>query len=274
MGWNTLGGSALWRNAALLPLLCAPWSVAAAAQAPQDSRADVASKLARVEELLGSKVREGKGWAEARAPLDKQIVEIELWLQAETAKLGPKDRAQTARTLGHVLAESRPPNWGNVVGKSIQISAAEVLGELAPEGAPVLLAGLKGLDPVKAPMHVWYVCQGIGKQGTPECFDALVAAAGRKEINFLRGAADGFSAWPKPTAEQRKAAFAALIDGLKALERQLEATGKKPFSEDPEAVTMLWPSMTLTLARLSGEKTRTEKDWEAWWKDHKKGEWK
>ncbi len=279
--WNS---SALWRSAALVPLACAPWGVAPALAGPaepfpalqearQDSRVDVAQKLARIQALLQTKVKQGKGWADAQAPLDKELLEIERWLHGEAAKLGPKDRAATAKTIGPVLAEVRPPDWWKVVGKSIQLEAAGLLGELAPEGAAVLLPALKAIDPGKSSEQVWDICKSIGKQGTPECFAALVSAAGRKDGNFLRGAADGFSALPSPTAEQRKAAFEALFEGWGALNTQRASKGKKPIEEDQEEINVTL-GVTFTLGRLSGAKCIARKDWEAWWKEHKKGEWK
>src|SRR5262249_46117365 len=157
-----------------------------------------------------TKLKQDKGWAAARKALDREIADIELWLIGETGKLGAKDRAATVKTVGLVILETRPPAWATEVGMSIQTDAAEVLGKLVPEGAPALLAGIKVLNPNNDPTQVWFVYKNIGRQGTKECFDALVAAAAKREESYLRGASDGLAEFPAASAEQRKAGFSAL----------------------------------------------------------------
>jgi hypothetical protein len=274
MGRKTLLGSALWRVLALLCVLCAPWGVARAGSRGEDSRADVAAKLARIEELLKTKVKQGKGWAAAQKPLDKEVAEIELWLIGETGKPGPKDRAATVKTVGLVVLEARPPAWATEVGMSIQTNAAEVLGRIVPEGAPALLAGTKNLNPNNDPTQIGFVYKNIGRQGTKECLDALVAAAALKEESYLQGASDGLGEFPAPSAAQRKTGFGALLEGWVALDAERVKKKEKPLEDTPGYEKDLLPHVRAALTKLSGQALVARKDWEAWWKDHKKGDWK
>jgi len=274
MGRKTWSRSTLGRGTALVVLVCAPWSSLPAAQGPQDSRADVAAKLARIEELLKTKVKQGKGWAAGQKTLDKEVAEIELWLIGETAKLGPKDRAATVKTVGQVVLETRPPAWATEVGMSIQTNAAEVLGRIVPEGAPALLAGIKNLNPNNDPTQIWFVYKNIGRQGTKECLDALVAAAAKKEESFLRGASDGLAEFPAASAAQRKAGFGALLEGWVALDAERVKRKGKTMEDTPGDARDMLPPLRAALTKLSGEALLARKDWEAWWKDHKKAEWK
>jgi len=274
MARKTWSSSALGRYAALLPLLCAPLSAASASQGVQDSRADVAAKLARVDEVLKTKLKQDKGWGAARKALDKELVEIELWLIGEAPKLGAKDRAATVKTVGPVLLEARPIAWASEVGQSIQVNAAEVLGLIVPEGAPALLAGAKALDSNKDPVQVWRVYCNVGKQGTAECFAALIAAAAMKEESHLLGAADGLAALPAPSAQQRKAGFSALLDSWTAIDAERVKEKRKTLEEASGPNDLLMPALRAAATKLTGQTLATRKDWEAWWKEHKKGEWK
>jgi hypothetical protein len=173
-----------------------------------------------------------------------------------------------------VLLAPRPPAWAPVAGVSIQINAAEVLGRLAPEGAPALLAGIKALDRNKDPTQVWFVYRNLGRQGTPECVDALVAAAGLKQEDFLRGAAEGLAELPAPSAAQRKAGFGALLEAWVAIDAERVKKKRKTMEDSPEDGELVLPALRAALAKLSGEALVARKEWEAWWKDHKKAEWK
>jgi hypothetical protein len=157
---------------------------------------------------------------------------------------------------------------------SIQTHAAEVLGRLVPEGAPALLAGIKNLDRNNDPTHIWFVYKNIGRQGTKECLDALVAAAAMKAEDQLRGASEGLAEFPAPSPAQRKAGFGALLEGWVAIDAERVKKKRKTMEDTPDDVQVVLPSVRAALARLSGEALLARKDWEAWWKEHKKGEWK
>jgi hypothetical protein len=257
---------------ALIPVLAALLGCALAAQEdpakPQKPDKEVADKLAELKKIVADKKFERD--AEGATIIEALFVKLR-------AGVHDKDRDALADGMEGVLMTGKVRDPGNL---SLYRVAATLLGELGPDGAPILR---KAYDNKRFPEKPEWVplreilLKGIGKTKDEKSVKFLIDEARRApESALMKAAGEALGNFEGSNQKIRDE----IVKGLLTRYGELDSRSRQIDPGDIEAqnardyLAAISDPWNTTLSKLTRQNFRSYPDWQDWYNKHKNEEWK
>lgn len=231
--------------------------------------APVPDKRPEVEKLLAT----FKGHIDKKGAEDRDAIAVIDKLNQEFANSGPKDKAAIVSALGKVFDLRRTEEKEGVPNNGLFISAATVLGYMAPESTKTIVAGIDNKNLKKQVAVRATLIRSLGKtRDTKEAVDPLINLLQDKDAPIVSAAGEALGEFAGADQATRKKAFEALMKVVTAAHDAKDSNPNDTTAR--ERYDTIVAAIVSSLGKLSKQTDlRQPDDFRNWWNKNKTKNW-